>query len=1185
MKSISSVMGPVIPVRPRVGNTANDSKPESNVLASPISSQTMPDVHFSGSLPKTIGGLTTLAALGLTVASGPWNSAEAAITPESEKLVKILESTKDEELVAAALVNLAAVNERDVIPFVKTILEKGTAEEHTLKAALKAAGQLGAKSPAAEKAKFIKMIRPYLQNVVLVEKDKSCRFMTLSAAEAEVEEEPTSKIKDMRYTAARALGLTSDPALQADLVRAVQNSALKDEVRLLSLEALKYAPASGDLDKELMTFFEKLNQEDQKDLAAQTAAVLIRHQSKDFDSKVEKLFTPKAPAATPAATTTPAKTADAPKGESTIAKGFGFVFGGGSTPAPGTMPTTFQKQVLIEMLEAKRPEHAGVMLKQLASFPAYFKEEGFPYAVEFFQAMPAASQKQLLGLIDSRETEKAVREMNPKKSSYSDVKEEKADEAKIIEKIGQHRKLALTLAVALKPADSGPVFRQIFNNSLESMSLRHLAVAGSAALKDEAAVGDLMALTTDNTENEDLRFDAISAVMDIGTLPLAQGLKSDRGKVELLKRYNNIFSGNEKFTQSIYKAEIFSEIRDARKALLGVNAPLKSIDEATQRIVERRVQQLTTGTERRQKLMNSKAFKEHEAKLVEYVKTNPRADGFLRIMVIGALGESKNEDVKEALKDLIKDPMVRTKVPELATSNDMLMPGHTRQMVANGTRQASIQALGRVGGLNDTELLEKGLWDDNRRMHLVSLKAMADIGKNTAALKDEKSIARRKELSDMLIKRMPAVNLHATERMNNYFMNMYARAADRMGGGEKLLALMDKTDNTVLKRAIANGLIYNGSQLDNPKVTQHLLSISMGVDALHKKGIDGRGVEIAIIDGDYINNDVEGMKGKIVYPDWGRIDDASLRESYHGETVASVIVGKKANLTYGVAPGLSKIYSYAAWDDKVNPSKHDPLEEVDGLMRSLDHIISQRIAGKTKVSIVNISLGGSSARFYSDDAVKERLNKIAARFKAGSQAGITFVVSAGNEGGSATRHHLIGTMNSLGYNRENGKLVQSNGVILVAAMDNQGTTDRSKHTISGFSSGGDVYNATRPDISALGSYLPLLDREDNGDLVMDEADGTSFASPLVAGGLVLMQQAHGSPLETEQVRQILGKTAYKLENTPEFRQGPGGFDIPRAVDSVTDRRMQRELGAFMRSLGGYLNQKAPDPKAAPPVNK
>jgi HEAT repeat protein len=1136
--------------------------------------------------------MALLAGTAMLPFSAP-SQLEAAITPESEKLVRLLETDK-EEVLAAALLNLSQVNERDAIPVLKKVLQDGRTSEDTLNAAIKAAGRLGAQG--SDKAAFSKLLLPYLLKVVVEDKDKNIKFLDFAEAEFWVEEKPeTTKLKDGGLAAAKALGQIGDVDVLLRLARTAQDGAQDFDVRWLALEAIKHAPAHAEVDREVVKLYKRIAPETDAQLFTQASAILVRHNVSDGWKSLETALLPdpdslRSKSVLPAGSGVllPGSNSGSEKAEATPVtenkhkrpslqtKDMGplmFLLGGGDTQNEGLSAT--QRSIIREVLRQKNTDHAQLINRLMARHPSHFSRgDTFSDTVAFFRAMGPKTQESLLELVNIEKAEALARKENPKQSFYSNIQAEMADEAKIMEKARAIRKVSLSLVSTLKMPEASKELTKLFTNTLEVPALRHMAIASSAAMKDAGAIKPLLALTTDDTEDIELRYDALAAVLDIATPPLAEGLHSDSGYEKAVARYMNTFSENPKFTQSFFKAKVFSEVHDTRQAMLRANMPQAVIDEALNNIIDKTLSRMKLNDTVKAQIAADPEFKAYAEGIVRYISKEKDVDGFFRILNIIAAGEAGLGESNPALKELVLNPLARTNIPDIASSNDIMMfPGYTKQTVARNTRLASIQALGQTGTLKDAELMERGLQSDNRQLHLFAISALSNLGKNHATpAADEAPI--QMALADKLLKRLPSVNLKSTDRLDNYFRKLYAEAIDNLGGTQKLIELMDTTSDTALRRAIANGLIYNGKHLDNPKVTQHLLAASMGLDKLHARGIDGRGTEVAIIDGDYINDDLEGLQGKVVYPTWGNTKDASLRESFHGESVASAIAGKHASLTYGVAPGVDKIYSYAAWDDDLTADRNAPLEEVDGMLRSLDDIIAKRISGESKVSVVNMSLGGTSALLYGDEfIVKEFIQKLAARFEAGHKAGITFVISAGNEGGANFFHHLMGTLNVLGFNKENGTLAQTQGVLLVGASDTRGARERDNHQMASFSSVGDVFNASQPDIVAPGANIPLVNREFNGEVNLDEMDGTSFSAPITAGTLLLMEQAHGKPLETEAIKKILSGTAYQLKDVPQFQQGNGGLDPVKAVEAAQNSKLGNDFNQFLDSLGAYLKLK------------
>jgi hypothetical protein len=1122
--------------------------------------------------------------------------AQAAITPESARLVKAAAADND-SLLEASLVQLGLVNETDALPTVKKVLAESKASEDTLNAAAKAAGLLGAKASDTDKAELSKLLLPYLQKVVFQDKDKNSRIISIREAVKLLKEDPkNTKIKDPGLAAAKALGQINHPATLSRLAKAAQDPMVGMDVRMLSLEAIKSAPSEPGIDGQLVEFMDRLDQKQDAQLLNKVAEIVIKHNAKSGWDKLEKLIAPPSSSSGSASSMgSSGPTEEVVHNDFTLRAN-----NKAATPRPGIKmddeeeggmmfffarrTPSLKDTVVSEVLKTKKTEHADFILKELKKDPMQFSRRMFDM-FQFFRTTGPDTQKKFVEWVDVSKAEAAVKSEN---NDYVPESEKAAATKKIAAKAEVLREMSIIFSALLHQKDAYPEFQKLFTNNLENEGLRHLGIAAAAYVKDPTAAQGLLALTTDDTEDVDMRYDALMAVMDITTPPLSKELQSNTKRAKFFEKYVNTFKNSEKFTHSFYKAELFSEIRDARKLLIQAKAPLQEVDNITKKILDKKLADLHAVSEQRAELMKTPAFKEYASKMAAYVGSNKNADGFLRVLMIEALGEAKNTEVKDALKELINDPLARTNIPDVQSSNDMMMfPGYTKMEVANMTRLAAVRALGSSGSLADSELLEKALRSDEKRLQMYALEGLADLGKNVMDPRADitpKAAEQVNGLVDRLVTRMQKVQLHASPRMNNYWQKLYAEAIGQLGGQEKLLKLMETSKDGVLNRAIANGLIKNGQALDNPKVAQFLLVNSLGLSELHAKGIDGKGTEVAIIDGDYINDDIEGLQGKVVYPEWGNTKDAALRESFHGESVASVMVGRKANTTYGIAPGVDKIYSYAAWDDNQSADRDTPIEEADGMLRSIDDIVSKKIAGRTKVSVVNMSLGGTAGLLYADEeGAKQYLDKLAARFEAGSKAGITFIISAGNEGGDTMRHHLVGTLNLLGFNKQNGKLLQSNGVILVGATDTQGTQDRTKHTPSWFTSVGDVFNASQPDVMAPGTNIPLVNREANGVVNMDEMDGTSFSAPIVTGIALLMNQAAGKPLETEKLKEILKNNTYKLEDTPQFQQGAGGVDPTKAVEAAKKERVSASFGEFLNSVGSLFGPDVKkDPVAAPP---
>ena len=116
---------------------------------------------------------------------------------------------------------------------------------------------------------------------------------------------------------------------------------------------------------------------------------------------------------------------------------------------------------------------------------------------------------------------------------------------------------------------------------------------------------------------------------------------------------------------------------------------------------------------------------------------------------------------------------------------------------------------------------------------------------------------------------------------------------------------------------------------------------------LHKRGIDGRGVAIAIIDQPLLLTHKEYRNNIVLYEQ----QDPTLTEAeMHGPAVASIAVGE----TVGVAP-KAKLY-YVATRHARTKGLWDVRPEAEALQRILE--INKELSDTEKIRIVSLSLGG-----------------------------------------------------------------------------------------------------------------------------------------------------------------------------------------------------------------------------------
>jgi hypothetical protein len=122
----------------------------------------------------------------------------------------------------------------------------------------------------------------------------------------------------------------------------------------------------------------------------------------------------------------------------------------------------------------------------------------------------------------------------------------------------------------------------------------------------------------------------------------------------------------------------------------------------------------------------------------------------------------------------------------------------------------------------------------------------------------------------------------------------------------------------------------------------------LGVRSLHKKGIDGNGIGIAIIDQPLLKNHIE-YAGRIMK--YEAIEVQGVEVQMHGPPVCSIAVGQ----TCGVAPKAS-LYYYAVppWKWLDNKPWADTLDKIIEFNKSLKE--------SEKIRVVSVSLGAFSQR-------------------------------------------------------------------------------------------------------------------------------------------------------------------------------------------------------------------------------
>ncbi|MFD7159674.1 S8 family peptidase [Kribbella sp. NPDC059898] len=295
------------------------------------------------------------------------------------------------------------------------------------------------------------------------------------------------------------------------------------------------------------------------------------------------------------------------------------------------------------------------------------------------------------------------------------------------------------------------------------------------------------------------------------------------------------------------------------------------------------------------------------------------------------------------------------------------------------------------------------------------------------------------------------------------------------------------------------------------KVTLDQSVPQIGAPTAWQAGFTGKGVPVAVLDTGIdkghpdLATQVVGRKNFTDAPDGDHFG--------HGTHVASTIAGTAAasNGKYkGVAPG-ARLYDGKVCDD-------------GGSCQDSAILAGMEWAAKdVKAKVVNLSLGGTDTPGI--DPLEEAVNRLTA------ETGTLFVIAAGNDGPTA---RTIGSPGS------------ADAALTVGAVDKQ-------NGLADFSSRGPRVGdgAVKPDISAPGVSIVAAKAKDSviGEPVGDQylrLDGTSMATPHVAGSAAILAQEHPNWTATELKGALMGSAKPAADQTA-FEQGAGRVDVAKGI--------------------------------------
>lgn len=331
-------------------------------------------------------------------------------------------------------------------------------------------------------------------------------------------------------------------------------------------------------------------------------------------------------------------------------------------------------------------------------------------------------------------------------------------------------------------------------------------------------------------------------------------------------------------------------------------------------------------------------------------------------------------------------------------------------------------------------------------------------------------------------------------------------------------AIDDIPDIHTQLQQLENKILGKPTTVDSNQYGQAFDQIhQLRIDSIHKRGFNGKGITVAILDAGFksVNNLYYMLK---IFPqsqllaarDFVHPNTDVFNDDDHGLSVFSVMASHQPGKYIGSAPAAS--YVLLRSEDATH---EDPLEEALW-------VIAAEYADSFGVDLIQSSLGYNE---FDDEMLSHRFKELDGKttlISRGAQMaihkGIVVVNSAGNEGDKDWRY--VSAPADVEH------------VITVGGVDN-------KQRMALFSSQGPTADKRiKPDVVAMAEGTTLI--SPTGTIY--RGNGTSYASPLIAGLATSLLQArpNATPLEVANAIRISGTYYYKPDK--HF-----GYGVPDAL--------------------------------------
>ncbi|MEX1187679.1 MAG: S8 family serine peptidase [Bacteroidia bacterium] len=288
-------------------------------------------------------------------------------------------------------------------------------------------------------------------------------------------------------------------------------------------------------------------------------------------------------------------------------------------------------------------------------------------------------------------------------------------------------------------------------------------------------------------------------------------------------------------------------------------------------------------------------------------------------------------------------------------------------------------------------------------------------------------------------------------------------------------------------------------------------------DKLHSMGFRGAGMTIAVLDAgffkvnEFVFFDSLRNSGRLLGTrDFVHSGESVFDGNTHGLSVLSTMAANYPGIFVGTAPEASY------WLIRTEDADTEFIIEEDNWVRGAE------FADSVGADIINSSLGYTNFDDPETSHTYSQLDGNTTRITIGADVaaskGILVVNSAGNSGADSWK--FIGAP------------ADADSVLTIGAVDSEGA-------YASFSSRGPSFDGrVKPNVTAMGQMTLVVNSSGN----VGRSNGTSFSSPVIAGMVACLWQAHPNATMM-QVFKAIEKSASQAENPDAYL----GFGIPNFV--------------------------------------